>query len=194
MAYVETLFGHQDVITSIDCLTRERAVTSGGRDNSIRVWKIVEESQLVFNGHSGSVDCVRLINEENFVSCSDDGISSWSAMKKKPHVTISYAHGRDPMNEEPNWVTCVTALQNHDIIASGSNDGHIRVWKWSNVKNIVPLFTIPVVGFVNSLQFTSDGGKLVAAVGQEHRLGRWWSTKEARNVILIIPLVFKSPT
>lgn len=44
-------FGHHDVITSIDSLTRERAITSGGRDASIRIWKIVEESQLVFNGH-----------------------------------------------------------------------------------------------------------------------------------------------
>lgn len=57
----------------MDALTRERAVTSGGRDNSVRIWKIPEESQLVFNGHQGSIDCVRLINEDHFVSCGDDG-------------------------------------------------------------------------------------------------------------------------
>ena len=45
-------FGHQDVITAIDSLTRERAVTSGGRDGSVRIWKIIEESQLVFHGHA----------------------------------------------------------------------------------------------------------------------------------------------
>ena len=45
-------FGHQDKITAIDALSRERAVTSGGRDSSLRVWKIIEESQLVFNAHS----------------------------------------------------------------------------------------------------------------------------------------------
>ena len=45
-------FGHQDKITAIDSLSRERAVTSGGRDASIRIWKIIEESQLVFNAHS----------------------------------------------------------------------------------------------------------------------------------------------
>lgn len=44
-------FGHQDGITGIDSLARDRAVTSGGRDNSIRVWKVPEESQLVFHGH-----------------------------------------------------------------------------------------------------------------------------------------------
>lgn len=67
--------GHQDAITSIDALNKERAITAGGRDNSLRVWKIPEESQLIFNGHQGSIDCVRLINEDHFVSCGDDGYS-----------------------------------------------------------------------------------------------------------------------
>lgn len=44
-------YGHHDCITAIDSLTRERAVTCGGRDRSVRIWKIVEESQLIFHGH-----------------------------------------------------------------------------------------------------------------------------------------------
>ena len=44
-------FGHQDTITAIDSLTRQRAITAGGRDGSVRIWKVVEESQLVFHGH-----------------------------------------------------------------------------------------------------------------------------------------------
>jgi ribosomal RNA-processing protein 9 len=30
---------------------RERCVTAGGRDGSLRLWKIVEESHLMFTGH-----------------------------------------------------------------------------------------------------------------------------------------------
>ena len=44
-------FGHQDFITGIDCLSRERPVTAGASDKTTRVWKIVDESQLVFHGH-----------------------------------------------------------------------------------------------------------------------------------------------
>lgn len=44
------------------------------------------------------------------------------------------------------------------------------------------------VGFINSLKFSSSGDFLVAGVGQEHRLGRWWRIKEARNSVCIIPL------
>ena len=43
-------------------------------------------------------------------------------------------------------------------------------------------------GFVNSLVFAHSGSFLVAAVGQEHRLGRWWKDSSVRNNITIIPL------
>lgn len=48
--YVETLFGHLSGITSIDALARDRAITAGGRDNTVRIWKIPEESHLILNG------------------------------------------------------------------------------------------------------------------------------------------------
>ena len=43
-------------------------------------------------------------------------------------------------------------------------------------------------GFVNSITFSSNGSNLIAGVGQEHRLGRWWKVKEARNQVMVIPL------
>ena len=50
MSYIETVFGHQDAVMSIDAMMKERAVSVGGRDNTVRVWKIVEESQFVYTG------------------------------------------------------------------------------------------------------------------------------------------------
>ena len=43
-------------------------------------------------------------------------------------------------------------------------------------------------GFVNSLQFSPQGDFLLAGVGQEHRLGRWWTIKQAKNAVYVIPL------
>ncbi|CAB1315303.1 unnamed protein product [Coregonus sp. 'balchen'] len=166
-AYVETLFGHQDVITGLDSGSRERCVTAGGRDRTVRVWKIAEESQLVFHGHEGSIDCIQLINEEHMITGADDGsVSLWSVNKKKPLSTVKAAHGRhgDFGLEQPYWVAAVAALQNSDT-----------------------------TGFVNSLKFSSSGKFLVAGVGQEHRLGRWWRLKEAKNGLYIIPLKRQQP-
>uniref|UniRef100_A0A8C1Z8H3 U3 small nucleolar RNA-interacting protein 2 n=1 Tax=Cyprinus carpio TaxID=7962 RepID=A0A8C1Z8H3_CYPCA len=191
-AYVETLFGHQDMITGLDCLSRERCVTAGGRDRTVRVWKIAEESQLVFHGHEGSIDCIQLINEEHMVTGGDDGsISVWTVNKKKPVSTVKQAHGSHGNTglEQPYWVSSVAALHNSDIVASGSHNSAVQLWKCGQgFRGLEPLFSVPMTGFVNSLKFSNSGKFLVAGVGQEHRLGRWWRIKEARNGIYVIPL------
>lgn len=163
MAYVESLFGHQNGITSIDALSRERAITSGGFDGTIRVWKIVEES------HG-----------------SDDGsLCIWGSHKKKPLCSVSEAHGKDDSNDEPNWITSIATFLNTDLVASGSKNGEIKLWRCGDsFKSLHPLFTIKLVGFINSLLFTSDGNNLIAGVGKEHRLGRWWHISEAKNLFL----------
>lgn len=163
-------------------------MTSGGADGTLRIWKIVEESQLVYNGHSGSIDHVKYVNEEVFVSCGDDGsLCVWNVGKKKPIAERKLAHGKSTTGVA-NWISSIATLVNTDLIASGSCDGFIRVWKLEkHFREIKLRFEVPVVGFVNSLTFTSDGNSLIAGIGQEHRLGRWWRLKEGKNAILVIP-------
>uniref|UniRef100_A0A8C6JR90 U3 small nucleolar RNA-interacting protein 2 n=1 Tax=Melopsittacus undulatus TaxID=13146 RepID=A0A8C6JR90_MELUD len=191
-AYIETLFGHQDVITGLDSLSRECCVTAGGRDGTVRLWKIPEESQLVFCGHQGSIDCIQLINEEHMVSGADDGsVALWSGTKKKPLALARQAHGMQDAQglQQPYWISAVAALRNSDLLATGSHSTSVKLWKCSEgFRKLEPLWDIPLVGFVNSLKFSAAGDFLVAGIGQEHRLGRWWRIKEAKNSICIIPL------
>jgi ribosomal RNA-processing protein 9 len=80
MGYVETLFGHQDCVTCLDALRGETAVSSGGQDRTIRYWKIVDETQLVFRGggrskmrellESGGIDDVELMDDEGWAKRS----------------------------------------------------------------------------------------------------------------------------
>ena len=46
-AYVDTLFGHQADVLGIDARRAERVLTVGA-DHTCRVWKIPEESQLIY--------------------------------------------------------------------------------------------------------------------------------------------------
>uniref|UniRef100_A0A182RA19 Uncharacterized protein n=1 Tax=Anopheles funestus TaxID=62324 RepID=A0A182RA19_ANOFN len=189
MVYIETLYGHQSQISGIDALTLERIVTSGGMDQSLRIWKVAEESQLVFNSIAEDFSAVKFVSNDLFVSGSVEGsFSLWSSGKKKPLHRIKLAHGQQDAGH-PNWISAVGVLSNSDIVASGSCDGTVRVWKLTNKRNTIhPLLQIPVAGFVNAIEFTSDGQFLVVAVGQEHRLGRWWTLKNTKNHVLLIPL------
>lgn len=71
---------------------------------------------------------------------------------------------------------------------TGACDGSVKLWKLGDrYRTITLIFEIPVLGFVNGITFTNDAKKMYVAVGQEHRLGRWWRIKEGVNSILVVP-------
>ena len=69
-------------------------------------------------------------------------------------------------------------------------DGYIRLWKvdTDGHRTMKQLFSIPVPGVINSLAFTTSGSHLLAGVGQEHKMGRWYIEKSGRNSVVVIPL------
>ena len=70
MGYVETLFGHQDFVINIDAVRSETAVSAGARDKTVRYWKIVDETQLVFRG--GGKSALRDVLEGRIDGLDDD--------------------------------------------------------------------------------------------------------------------------
>ncbi|KAF5016692.1 hypothetical protein F66182_11548, partial [Fusarium sp. NRRL 66182] len=105
-AYVETLFGHQDHVSAVASMMTDQCVSVGARDRTARLWKVIDETQLVFRGESSkkeeyqnnAIDCVAVIPPTHFVTVSDSGsLSLWSIHKKKPLHTIQLAHGVDPV-------------------------------------------------------------------------------------------------
>uniref|UniRef100_A0A8C0X198 U3 small nucleolar RNA-interacting protein 2 n=1 Tax=Castor canadensis TaxID=51338 RepID=A0A8C0X198_CASCN len=171
-SYVETLFGHQDAVAALDALSRECCVTAGGRDGTVR-GLLCQVGALGWGG--GWAISVAL----------------WGLSKKRPLALQREAHGvqGEPGLEQPFWVSSVAALLNTDLVATGSHNSCVRLWQCGEgFRRLDPLCDIPLMGFINSLKFSSAGDFLVAGVGQEHRLGRWWRIKEARNSVCIIPL------
>ena len=185
MAYVETLYGHQNEITGIDASRKERAITVG-RDRTVRVWKLLEDSQLVYKGgHQDgcSIDCVSLLSEDTFVTGGDDGsLALWHMDKKKPLAVVPKAHGDDAP-----WIVSVAALKSSDLVVSGSSDGFLRFWRATlHPPSLEQVKAVPVPGFINAIQISQN--LLAIAVGQEHRLGRWQRIKEGKNGVHLIPI------
>jgi len=71
MGYVETLFGHQDQILDLDALRGDYCVSVGARDKTVRYWKIIDETQLVFRG--GGRSRVREVLEGGLKGDDEDG-------------------------------------------------------------------------------------------------------------------------
>ncbi|KAF3621081.1 U3 snoRNP-associated protein-like YAO [Capsicum annuum] len=216
-AYVNTLFGHQSEVLTIDSLRKERVLTVG-RDRTMHLWKVPEESQLIFRAPATSLECCCFINNDEFLSGSDDGsIEHWNVLRKKPVHIVKNAHSSlqsagieqingalsnghmengtlNPQSHSSSalsWVSALTVCRNSDLAASGAGSGSVRLWTIENEsKGIRPLFELPVAGFINSLVFSKSGQFLVAGVGQEPRLGRWGRIADVRNGVVVHPLKF----
>jgi ribosomal RNA-processing protein 9 len=182
MGYIETLFGHADSVVSVAALPgdREMCVSVGGRDRTARVWKVVEEEQLVFRAGSSrnerrdnSIDCVAAIDGSNFVIGGDaGGLQVFNLGKKKAVFTMGGMHGVDKeigissalpdLLEEAN-----TDKENGFHIEAPPNgtngnpkkdNAHVNRW-------ITALGTIEMADVVVSGSW--DGSLLVAKVGED---------------------------
>ncbi|XP_057250290.1 U3 snoRNP-associated protein-like EMB2271 [Beta vulgaris subsp. vulgaris] len=212
--YITTLFGHQSEVLGIDCLRKERVLTVG-RDRTMQLFKVPEETHLIHRSSTSSLECCCFVANDEFLSGSDDGsIELWSALRKKPVSIVRNAHVLSSLNKQavlnesgriPNghtesielktnnpcstaqsWVGSVAVCRNSDLAASGAGNGCVRLWA-INIENkgILPLFDVPMVGYVNSLAIAKSGKFLVAGVGQEPRLGRWDRISTARNGVAL---------
>ncbi|KAL2603642.1 hypothetical protein AAZV13_09G021900 [Glycine max] len=156
--YMSTLFGHQSEVLSIDCLRKERVLTAG-RDRSMQLFKVHEESRLVFRAPASSLECCCFVGNDELFSGSDDGsIELWTVMRKKPIYILRNAHALpvDSMKSDqkdseklPNgnlengynhpkdhhclsvfsWVSAVSVCRNSDLAASGAGNGSVRLWE-----------------------------------------------------------------
>lgn len=195
--YLETLYGHQFGVTGIDCHRKERPV-SVGEDRTARAWKLSEDSHLIFRGGAKVqfAECVSVINDDWFLTGHQGGhVSLWFAEKKRAVSFVEHAHGADDggAGNLDRSVVSVASLRMGDVAATGSYDGFLRLWKvqtgrTTESRGIERLGEIPLFGYINSIAFGSKANFCVAAIGEEHRLGRWNRIKKAQNRIAVVKL------
>lgn len=95
MAYVDTLFGHQQRCISLDTQRRERIVTVGA-DRSSRFWKVPEDSQIVLRASDGSgqAESCAFTAHDHWLTGSQDGcVAIWNIARKKAAQSWENVHG-----------------------------------------------------------------------------------------------------
>lgn len=124
--------------------------------------QVSEETQLVYRGSStsSSLDCIRMLTNDSFLTGDDRGnLSIWNTHKKKAVATILSLIGEsltrayqaqtviattcdkddafltDEDSDEATsqrhrpWLTSLSSVRTADLVASGSSDGHVRLWE-----------------------------------------------------------------
>lgn len=135
MTYVETLYGHQSPIMGMDCANKNRPV-SVALDRTVRLWKVEEDSHLVFRpgGDAGAADCVAATRDGWFATGHDDGrLALWKEEKKRPlgdAVVAAHGYARGARGVA-RGVVCCDAVGMSDVLATGSSDGYLRLWRVS---------------------------------------------------------------
>lgn len=224
MIYVDTLYGHQGPITSMSCHLSQKPISTA-RDRTLRLWKLQDETHLIYRGLSTSTfaDCSCIPKEDYFLTGHDNGdLYLWNSGKKKPISIVNHydtpgnlytsseedgdyygENGDGKKNRTSGGIVSVATAPNSDLALTGSNNGELRMWKLDcsiekkkreqhnnnkSVEKIQPLCKIPIHGFVNQMEISRKGKFAIAAVGQEHRLGRWERVAKAKNRFAIIKL------
>lgn len=180
-ARVHRAIGHNSRVTSIHCIGKELAVSSG-EDCTLRLWDLGRDKQKIFQRYKSPHDSCSMLSRREFVSCSQGGqVSLWNTSRRKPTCTRIKVHGE-------NWVTSITSVPHSDLVVSGSCDGFLRFLK-KDGSQITEVAKLEIRrGWVNGLRFTKSTRFLVGATGRDHRLGRWETIKGAKNGILIVDL------
>ncbi|KAL1591597.1 pre-rRNA processing protein [Paraconiothyrium brasiliense] len=133
-AYIETLHGHEDAVIGVAGgleVNQETCISVGSRDRSARLWKVVEENQLVFrSGTNTRQKGLDKLRKGRFGGTANDGTTTNGDMQRDDNEIV-YAEGS---------VDCV-ALLDAGLFVTGSDNGALSLWSVNRKK---PLQTIPL--------------------------------------------------
>lgn len=138
-AYIETLHGHEDTVIGVAGgleINQETCVSVGARDRSARLWKVVDENQLVFrSGGTAKQKGLDKLRKGRFGgNVERDGKTNGTQVNGasvEDEDFVAYAEGS---------MDCV-ALLDAGLFVTGSDNGALSLWSINRKK---PLFTVPI--------------------------------------------------
>ena len=204
-AYLDTQYGHKGPVLSIDNYSKDRVVTTGA-DGHIILWKLTDETQLVYKAPGMFVDSVYVCNDKFWVTGGGNGsVHLWQVNKKVPIYTMLGAHNgmgniyNPDTPETPDtssllegskfWTVGVSGVRNSDLVVSCSFDSYINIYKFmEKERKLKVLRKVEVEGWINGVELIDGGKYMVVGRSREHRLGRW-VTFRGREGLYVVKLL-----
>lgn len=197
-SFVETLYGHEAEVMAVDSLHSYRVVSCSS-DHTVRLWKVEEESQLLFKSHNQNIDCVKMLRENVYLSAGQNGnIHVFNRSKRKPLYTYTNTGSNidKQFGKNLGWISSLAPVQYSDMFVAGSDYGHVDFYGMDS--GFIRRVAIPsknqsseeFKGWINGMcidfEKSSQTLTLVGVSAAEHRLGRWGAQKGVRNGIWVM--------
>ncbi len=159
---INTLVGHQDVVSSVSFSPNGQQIVSGSYDKTIKLWDRNGKLLQTFTGHTQAVNWVTFSPDGTMIaSASDDHtIKLWSVGTGKVLKTMT-GH-----KDRVNWVSF---SPDGKLIASASDDKTVNLW--NNAGKLLNTFTGHKAA-VNSVVFSPDG-KIIASGSKDRTIKLW---------------------
>ena len=106
-------------------------IVSGSQDCTIRVWNLeTGECLRTLAGHTGSVNCLDLLDNIIVSGSSDSTVRVWDLHTGQLIYTLKDQIADDSDND----ICCLQVVPSYNHVVSGGFDGNIRVWDYSSGK------------------------------------------------------------
>ncbi|KAF4671127.1 pre-rRNA processing protein [Perkinsus olseni] len=192
-------YGSVDAVSLLD----PEHILAGGQDGGLTLWATNSRRPVASVGGAHSARNPSRKDDAGDESDDDDDDEDDFNFTKAAtaHPTMA-SDGQAEVDREvaPPWISSLASIRCSDVGFSGSNDGLINVWRTSAASkgkmnlDLDRSIKLPIKGgWINQMAVGSTGRVLVAAVGRNHRLGRW-DTKPGRDGLAIVRLEHDGPS
>lgn len=122
--YERTLKGHTGSVTSVAFNLAGDLLASASADMSAKIWDMSTFACVkTLRGHDHSVSAVAFGNDVLFTCSRDSTLKCWE---------VSSGYCTKTFNGHTDWVRCLSLSTDGEIVASGSGDNSVIIWKAGN--------------------------------------------------------------
>ncbi|KAL1917150.1 uncharacterized protein VTP21DRAFT_4806 [Calcarisporiella thermophila] len=130
---INTLFGHEDMVTCIDIDKTSGKLVSASLDNTVRVWDLADYRCLgTLDGHSDMVRCLQLEGKRAITGSRDRSIRVWD-LERMGHEEPAY-----PQDEAPIRSQTESSTLEDEADGAGERKGKGRESAEAPVASIAP--------------------------------------------------------